>query len=155
MKTIHLLAASAVALTLVACGKKEVPATTAPPPPAPTTRSAPPASTAAVSVGNVAVGNAIGGDKKVTGSGAIAAKDTIYVSVDTNGTGEATLRSKWTYVQGGANTLVKEDTQKVTTTGPATHEFHIAKPDGWPKGEYQVEIFVNDAPAGSKRFNVS
>lgn len=154
MKTIQLLAASVVALTLVACGKKEEPKT-APPAPAPTTKAAPAPAAAGVSVGNLAVGNAIGGDKKVTGSGAIAAKDTIYVSIDTTGSGEATLRSKWTFVQGGASTLVKEDTQKVTTTGPATHEFHIAKPDGWPKGEYQVEVFVNDAPAGSKRFTVS
>lgn len=154
MKTIQLLAASVVALTLVACGKKEEPKT-APPAPAPTTKAAPAPATAGVSVGTLAVGNAIGADKKVTGSGAIAAKDTIYVSIDTTGSGDATLRSKWTFVQGGASTLVKEDTQKVTTTGPATHEFHIAKPDGWPKGEYQVEVFVNDAPAGSKRFTVS
>lgn len=154
MRTLQLLAAGVVAVALAACGKKEEPPKPAPAPaPAPTAPA--PAPAAGVTAGNVTVGNAIGADKKVTGTGAITAKDTIYVSIDTTGSGQATLKAKWTYVQDGKSVPVKEDTQTVSTTGPATHEFHISKPDGWPKGEYQVEVFVDDKPAGSKRFNVS
>jgi predicted small lipoprotein YifL len=151
MKITTLVAISAMAFAIAACGKKDEPKT-APPAPSSPTSSAP---AAGVTVGTVTVGNAIGADKKVQGSGAIGVKDTIYVSVDTTGSGEATLKSRWTYLKDGTTTVVKEDTQRVSTSGSATHEFHISKPDGWPKGDYQVEVFVNDAPAGSRKFSVS
>lgn len=148
-----LVMVSALALTLAACGKKAEPpkTTTAPPPPAST-----PAPPAGVAVGSVTVGNAVGPDKKIQAASAtLSPRDTIYASIETTGTGEATLKSRWTYLKDGKSTLVKEDIQRVSTTGPATHEFHISKPDGWPKGDYQVEIFVNEAPVGSRRFTVS
>jgi hypothetical protein len=150
MRKILVVVISALAVALGACGKKDEPpkTTTSPPPPA----TAP----AGVAVGTVSVGNSIGADRKIVGSSAtIVPRDTIYVSIDTMGTGEATLKSRWTYLKGGQSTLVKEDTQKVSTSGPATHEFHISKPDGWPKGEYQVEVFVNDTLAGTRKFNVT
>lgn len=152
MRKTALVIVSALAFAFAACGKKDEPAktTTAPTPPATM-----PAPAKGVAVGNVTVGNALGADKKIQGgAAAIAPKDTIYVSIDTTGSGEATLKSRWTYLKDGKTTLVKEDTQKVSTSGPATHEFHISKPDGWPKGDYQVEVFVNDASAGTRRFTV-
>lgn len=153
MRTTAVVIFSALAIALAACGKKDEPpkTTTAPTPPATM-----PAPAAGIAVSSVAVGKAIGPDKKIQGAaGTIAPQDTIYVSIDTTGSGEATLKSRWTYLKDGKTTLVKEDTQKVSTSGPATHEFHISKPDGWPKGDYQVELFVNDAPAGTRRFTVS
>lgn len=155
MRRIALAVVSALALALAfaGCGKKDEPVkpTTAPTPPA--TTSAPAVS---VAVSTVTVGNAVGPDKKIQGAAAtIAPRDTIYVSIDTTGRGEATLKSRWTYLKDGKTTLVKEDTQRVSTSGPSTHEFHISKPDGWPKGDYQVEVFVNDALAGTRRFTVS
>ena len=145
-----LVIVSALALVLGACGKKDEPPKT-------TTATPPPATVSAgVAVGNVSVGKSVGSDKKIQGgAAAIVPSDTIYVSIDTTGNGEATLRSRWTYLKDGKSMLVKEDTQKVTTSGPATHEFHISKPDGWPKGEYQVEVLVNDTSAGTRRFNVT
>jgi hypothetical protein len=153
MRKTALVIASVLAFAFAGCGTKDEPAktTTAPTPPATT-----PAPAAGVSVSIITVGNAVGPDKKIQGAAAtIAPKDTIYVSIDTTGSGEATLKSRWTYLKDGKTTLVKEDTQKVSTRGPATHEFHISKPDGWPKGDYQVEVFVNDASAGTRRFTVT
>jgi hypothetical protein len=49
---------------------------------------------------------------------------------------------------------VKEDTQTIVPTGPASSEFHISKPDGWPAGDYQVEIFVDNRSSGTKSFSV-
>ena len=49
---------------------------------------------------------------------------------------------------------VKEDTATISATGPATSEFHISKPDGWPVGTYQVDITVDGKPAGTKSFKV-
>jgi len=42
----------------------------------------------------------------------------------------------------------------INTTGPATHEFHVSKPDGWPTGEYEVAVMLNNQAAGSKRLSV-
>ena len=49
---------------------------------------------------------------------------------------------------------MKEETATITPTGPATTEFHISKPDGWPVGDYKVEILVNGTSAATKSFKV-
>lgn len=150
MRKHALVIVSIFALALGACGTKDEPVRT-------TTASTPPATTpAGVAVGSVSVGNAVGPDKKIQGNAAtVAPRDTIYVSIETTGNGAATLKSRWTYVQDGKSTLVKEDSRRVSTSGPATHEFHISKPDGWPRGDYQVEVFVNDTAAVTRRFSVA
>jgi hypothetical protein len=138
------LAAGLVLLVPIAgaaCSKKE-----APPPPPPVTE---PATTlpAPASVTGVTLGKAIGADKKVTEpADAFGAKDTIYASVDTAGTGHAKLRAVWTFVRGEKTAKVDETTLELDATGPATNEFHIAKPSGWPKGDYRLDVFLNDGP---------
>jgi len=140
-------------LALNDCGKKEE----APKIPAPTSAPAPvPApSTAGVTVLSINLGNAIGADKKVTQvADSFGNKDTVYASVDTTGAGTASLKAKWTYRTNGQETIVNETTQTIAPTGAASNEFHISKPDGWPAGNYQVEIFVADKSAGTKTFTV-
>jgi hypothetical protein len=148
------IAIAAAAVTIAACGKKEEAPKPAPAP-APTTAPAPAPAPAGVAVSSVTVGKAIGGDKKVSAATDTFAKgDTIYASVDTTGTGNATLKAKWTYTKDGKTAPVKDDSQTIAATGPATSEFHISKPDGWPTGDYVVEIFLDDKPAGTKKFAV-
>ncbi len=148
------LAVAAAALAITACGKKEEAPKPAPAP-APTTAPAPAPAPAGVAVSSVTVGKAIGSDKKVSAATDTFAKgDTMYASVDTSGAGNATLKAKWTYEKGGKVAVVKEDSQTIAATGPATSEFHISKPDGWPTGDYQVEILLDDKPAGTKKFVV-
>ena len=140
----------ALGVVMSACGKKEE-APRPPSIPAPSTTTAP----AGVTVSMISLGKALGTGKKVAQSAdSFGTKDTIYASVDTAGTGTATLKAKWTYRKNGQEAIVKEDTQTIVTTGAATSEFHVSKPDGWPTGDYQVEIFVADKSAGSKTFTV-
>jgi hypothetical protein len=146
----NLAVLAALVLALTACGKKEE-ASKTPTPPATTA----PAPSAGVTVTAITLGTAVGPDKKVTRStDTFGVKDTIYASVDTTGTGTATLRAKWTYRKNGQEAVVKEDTMTIAPTGAATNEFHISKPDGWPAGNYQVEIFVADKSAATKAFTV-
>jgi hypothetical protein len=138
----------------LACSKKEEPA---PPPPAPVTVP-PTTQPAPVGISAVTLGKGIGADKKVTeASDVFGAKDTIYASVDTSGTGHAKLRALWSFVKGEKTTKVDDTTIEFDSTAPATNEFHVSKPSGWPKGSYKVDIFLNDSadPAMTKTFTVS
>ena len=140
-------------LGLNACGKKEEPRTIPPPTSAPA--PVPSTTSAGVTVVTITLGNAVGADKKVTRAGdSFGAKDTIHASVESTGTGTATLKAKWTYRKNGQESLVKEDTQTISPTGSASSEFHVSKPDGWPAGDYQVEISVDGKSAGTKNFTV-
>ncbi len=150
--TVGLIVATIV-LGIAACGKEtpqqQKPAPSPPPP------AQAPAAPAGVTVGTINLGKAIGADKKVTAAtDTFERNDTIYAVVETTGSGDATLKAKWTYHKGDQVAQVSEDTQTIKASGPATSEFHVSKPDGWPPGEYRVEIFVNDKSAGTKTFTV-
>jgi len=144
------------ALVLTACGKKEeAPPPAATTPPATTT---PPPSTAmtpaqGVTVTSVDLGTAVGPDQKVTSpTTTFGAKDTIYAAVSTTGTASnATLGAKWTYQDGQT---VNDSSQTIAPTGPAVTTFHISKPDGWPAGNYKVEISLDGKSVSSKDFTV-
>jgi hypothetical protein len=143
------------ALLISACGKKEE----APPPPVATTPpvTTPPPTTPTpapgVSVGSVDLGTAVGPDQTVTSpTTTFTPKDTIYAAVSTTGTASnATLGAKWTYQDGQT---VNDSSQTIAPTGPAVTTFHISKPDGWPAGNYKVEITLDGASVASKDFTV-
>jgi hypothetical protein len=149
----------ASALALSACNKntpQETPPAAAPEASAPaapvSAPAAPAASATPVTLVSVDLGSAVGPDQKVTtATSTFTPKDTIYASVATDGTGNATLEAKWTYQDGQT---VKDDSKTIASTGPATTAFSISKPDGWPAGNYKVEVSLNGTPAASKDFSV-
>jgi hypothetical protein len=156
MKT-RILLGLLVSTTLVfaACGKKEAPPAAPAPAPAPPAAPATAPEPAGIAVTGVTTGSAIGADKKVTvATDSFAPSDTIYLSIDTTGSGTAKLASKWTYRKGGQVAVVQELDATVNPTSPATHEFHVSKPDGWPAGDYAVEVTLDGQPVGSKQFTV-
>ena len=146
------VACVAVPIALSACKRAETPP---PPPPAaaPAPTPVPPPAPAPFRVGSVDVGNAIGADKRVTvPSTTLAPGDTIYASVASTGAAPSvTLVARWSY---GEGQLVSEQNQLIAPTGPASSEFHISKPDGWPAGTYKVEILVGGAAVASKSFEI-
>ena len=144
----YLVSILVVSLSLVACQRSETPAV---PPPAPVAAPAP--VPAPFRVSGIELGNAIGADKRVSApSSSFATTDTIYASVATDGASPSvTLVARWTFEDGQ---LVSEETQAIAPTGAAVTELHIAKPDGWPAGSYQVEVLANGASAGKQSFQV-
>ena len=148
-RTSAILALAVLALVVPSCKRankeKLEPPAAAAPTPAPSNQQ--------VAVTSVTLGNGVGTDKRVTAAGdTFAPTDTIYASVDTEGTApQASLSARWTFEDGQT---VHEETQALTLTGPATTEFHISKPDGWPKGGYKVEIMVDGVPVKSASFRV-
>jgi hypothetical protein len=61
------------------------------------------------------------------------------------------LMARWKYEDGQT---VHEETQAIAPTGLATTEFHVSKPDGWPKGGYTVVILLDGVPVKTATFRV-
>ncbi|KZC43017.1 hypothetical protein RHOFW510R12_36360, partial [Rhodanobacter sp. FW510-R12] len=107
---------------------------------------------AAVTVGSMELGSTVDANHKILASGtSFAPKDTIYASVDTTGSGNATLAAKWTTQDGQ---VVHEDSKSLNAMGPETTAFMISKPDGFPAGNYKVDISLDGKQVASKDFSV-
>ena len=77
-------------------------------------------------------------------------KDTVYVSVLTTAGGSGTIGVKWTY-QG---TVIDEPQRTVSYRDAAATAFHLVNSNGFPSGQYNVEVFIDGKPVGSRNFNV-
>ena len=109
----------------------------------------------ALRVTDVEVGRTIGSDGRVNDNDEtdeFGPNDTIYISVDTEGTASgATLTARWTFEDGQ---VVDETSQTISPSAASVTEFHISKPDGFPPGEYEVEILLDGRVVESEDFTV-
>lgn len=153
----------AVALSMTGCKQEPPPST------APTAKSAPtPAGKAegttatpamgvasGVTVASITLGTAIGADKKVTTAAETFVKsDPIYAAVELTGTGNASVTAKWTRNSDGKISDVSEARENIYANGSAVSTFNASTLGGWVPGNYQVEILVDNIPAGTKSFIV-
>jgi hypothetical protein len=148
-------------LALAGCKKKEEavpPPVAAEPAPAPPVTPAPmPAAAATASVVSVDLGNAVGPDMKVTTPmTTFGKKDTVIAAVTTStsdplATVPGKLGAKWTFQDGQ---VVNDESKDVNFTGTGVTDFQVAKPDGWPAGNYKVEISLDGNLVQSKDFSV-
>jgi len=147
MKTRRLWAAAAALALTAALACKKAPAPEAAPAPAP-----PPApAVTPIQVSEVQLGTAIGADKRVTAATTVfKPTDTIYAAVVTTGSApSATVTARFTYQDGQ---LVSESSQALS--GAGVTEFHIAKPDGWPAGDYTLDVLLDGKSTGTHAFKV-
>ena len=130
------------------------PVTTVAPPVAstaggPMATTTPPATSLIIS--SVDLGNAVGADHKVAKPGTSFAKaDTIHASVATDGSKASTVTARWTFQDG----QVVHTEDKSVPAGPQVTDFSISKPDGWPAGDYKLEVLVDGNVAQTKDFSV-
>jgi hypothetical protein len=163
---ISLSAIVATALALSACGggstppppppaKPPVAAPAPAPAPAPAAEPAAPAAApaAAVTVSSVTLGNAVGADGKIPAPTTnFGPKDTIYAVIQSKTANPNTVvTARWTY-QGGQ--LVKEDAQTLAGAGDNVTTLHISKPDGWPVGNYSLDLMVDGKSVSTTPFTV-
>jgi hypothetical protein len=126
----------AAALAVAACGPKQASGGTA------------------VKVTNVDLGRSLKPDLKIDDNATtFKPTDVIYASVETKGTGPATLATRWTYQD---NQTVNESSRTISPNGddPVRTEFHISKPEGFPEGKYHLVVLINGTTAGTKDFEV-
>lgn len=152
------------AMALAACGKSAPPAPAPTPvqapsvaapaaPPAVMPAAAPAPATAAVEIKSVTLANALGANDQPTAPmTSFGPKDTIYGVVAFNSTNpSAPLTARWTY-QGGQ--LVNEQPFAAKQQGANSVAFHIAKPDGFPAGNYSLEILSDGKSISITPFSV-
>lgn len=150
MKNITMARTLTIALALsvlVACRKKdEAPAVD-------TASMMPsPSMPVALTVDGIETGKGLNADKTVKDDAKdFGVRDTIYVSVKTEGAGTGTLAAKFTFQDGQT---VDQASQEISPTADAYHEFHMQKRTAWPKGNYKVEVTLNGVSAGTKDFTV-
>ena len=116
------------------------------PSPSPTLR-------ADVTVAEISLGRALETNRRVTQPREdFAPADTVYVSVVTDGAARRVrLKARWTYQ---SSEVVSESSLDIAPSGVTVSEFHVSRPEGWPRGRYQVEIFLDGASAGKRGFSV-
>ncbi|MDQ2701665.1 MAG: DUF3244 domain-containing protein [Pseudomonadota bacterium] len=156
ISSITILAALVAAMTVASCKKDEPvvdPTATTPPPmssePAATTPA--PTVPAAMTVTTVDMGTEVGADNRITVPGSsFAAGDTIHASVGTDGTVGGNLTATWTYQDG----QVVDTQDKVVPAGAQTTDFSISKPDGWPAGQYKLEISSGGMVVQTREFDI-
>lgn len=113
--------------------------------PAPTTPA-----TDGLTVTTVDLGNAVGTDNRITTPGtSFAGTDTVHASVATDGAG-GNLTATWTYQDG----QVIDTQDKVVPAGQQVTDFSISKPDGWPAGNYKLEITNNGMVVQTREFDI-
>lgn len=121
---------------------------------APGTAAPPAAPAAGLAFGDLKLGRTVGTDNAVTDeTDDFKPNDAIYAVIETNGASSGqSLVARWTYQDGQ---VVDETTQPINSTGGmARTVFRIAKPSGWPKGNYKVAILMNGQEMKSESFEV-
>ena len=161
-----LTAALAAALALAGCNKAgegsdntaadgTTPAatdTTATPPPAtPDTTGTDTAAADSITVTSVDLGSAVGDDNRISvPTSTFTGSNTIHASVLTDGPAGGTLVATWTFQDG----QVVDTQEKEVPAGPQVTDFSITKPDGWPAGNYKLEISNGGMVVQTREFNV-
>ncbi len=143
------------ALALAGCKKNADDSAMTPPPvvtdPAPMPDTMPTPSPATLSVNSVDLGNAVGADNRVSAPlSTFATADTIHASVATDGASPGSLTAKWTFQDG----QVIDTQDKAIPAGPQITDFSVSKPDGWPVGDYRIELMVNGMVVQTREFEV-
>jgi uncharacterized protein YfaS (alpha-2-macroglobulin family) len=99
----------------------------------------------------IQLGRGLNADRTVSGfTTRFKPTDTIYAAVLTDGRGSGKVKARWLY----AGRVVSEPERDVTYQGPASTEFHLHNPSGFPPGEYTVELFLDGKKVGSRSFRV-
>lgn len=117
-------------------------------------QSGPPEDPGDVKVAEITLGRAIAPDGTIVDdsrTNMFWVTDTFYVSVATTGSAPSVrLKARWLSQDG---TVVSESTKTITPQGPMATAFQASPSDRWPAGDYKVEVFLNDASAGTRDLN--
>jgi len=109
-----------------------------------------------LAVSGVTLGKSLRSDQRVSDAvGDFDPKDTVYASVETTGAAKnAKLVARWSYDGPNGKQKVEEQSNTISPNNDAVTEFHISKPEGFPAGNYELEILLNGQQVSTKTFKV-
>src|SRR5262249_56386388 len=103
-------------------------------------------------VGAVQLGRSLNADHSVAFSTAtFKPHETVYVSLLTEGSGKGTVGVRWRY----GTQVIGDTKQAVSFTRNAVTEFHLQNAQGFPPGEYSVDISIDGQTVATRNFRVA
>ena len=106
---------------------------------------------APLKVSTIQLGKTLNSDNSVgTHATSFRPKDTMYVSVLSNGRGAGTITVKWSF----AGRVVHEATKKVAYNDQAATDFRFQAADDFPIGDYAIEVIVDGKTLETRRVKV-
>lgn len=104
-----------------------------------------------LTVETIQIGRSLNSDNSVGAhTTSFRPRDTMYASVITTDRGAGTLTAKWMF--GGR--VVSEQKKDVSYNSRAATEFHFSAADGFPTGDYTVEILLDGKSVGTRSMRV-
>jgi hypothetical protein len=99
----------------------------------------------------IQTGKSLNSDHSVgTHTSSFRPTDTMYVSLLTVGPGAGTMTVKWSF----AGRVINEVTKKVSYNDQAATDFRFQAADGFPIGDYTIEIIVDGKSLETRRVKV-
>ena len=105
-----------------------------------------------ITVDTIQLGRSLNADQSIASqTTTFKPGETVYVSALNSARGEGTISVRWYMGQ----QLLSEREKRVSFQGAGATEFNISSATGFPIGDYSVEVIVNGASIGTRKFNVS
>jgi len=104
-----------------------------------------------LNVVGIQTGKSLNSDHSVgTHAATFHPNDPMYVSVLNVGRGKGTITVKWTF----AGRVLQTLTKKVSYNGQAATDFRFVAADGFPVGDYMIDVIVDGKTIESRRVKV-
>jgi hypothetical protein len=107
-------------------------------------------------VSTIELGKQAGTNLRVTeASSSFNTRDTVFLAVVTNNaTDDSRLSARWTFQDGAVIDSSGQNVARDAGTTTAVTQFRLVQEKGWPVGTYTVDVWLNDAPVGTRQFEV-
>ena len=108
-------------------------------------------------VSNIELGSAVGANLRVSeATTTFGPQDTMFLSVMTsNASEDSRVSARWTAEDGSVIDSSGQSVARDAGTTAAVTQFRVVSEDGWEPGKYTVDIWLNDAPVGTREFEVT
>lgn len=107
-------------------------------------------------VSTIELGKQAGANLRVTEtSSTFMTRDSVYLAVVTNNAADdSRLSARWTFQDGAVIDSSGQNVARDAGTTTAVTQFRLVQEKGWPIGTYTVDVWLNDAPVGTRQFEV-
>jgi hypothetical protein len=105
-----------------------------------------------LTITTIQTGKSLNSDNSIaTHTTRFAPKDSIHVSVLTGARGSGTIVARLRFAGGG---VINEQTKEVSYNDQAATDFRFQAADGFPPGEYTIEVSLDGKPSETRNVRV-